>query len=291
MPFAPIILRVVLGGLCLAADASPLKSGSAAPVSGSCRVEAGPKRAVVRVIDAETLLLDDGKQMRLVGALAPDAVEQGSSADTWLPDVAARERLAALVAGKTIELAYPAGRRFDRYGRHLAQVYVGDGANRRWVQRELVENGLARAAAGPGQHACIADLIALERVARLAVLGLWSNSAYKVREAWKTRTLLAQIGTFQLVEGRVRDVARTGQRSAERIYLNFGRNWRWDFTAGVSLAGRDDADAVTTRLQALKGKRVIVRGWIERRNGPYIDVTELAQIESVEATPDAAPSR
>jgi len=36
----------------------------------TCTLEAGPTRSVVRVIDAETVLLDDDQEVRLIGALA-----------------------------------------------------------------------------------------------------------------------------------------------------------------------------------------------------------------------------
>ena len=37
----------------------------------TCTLQAGPTRSVVRVIDSETVLLDDQQEVRLIGALAP----------------------------------------------------------------------------------------------------------------------------------------------------------------------------------------------------------------------------
>ena len=41
------------------------------PASLGCGLEAGPERSVAAVLDGETVRLDDGKVVRLIGALAP----------------------------------------------------------------------------------------------------------------------------------------------------------------------------------------------------------------------------
>jgi hypothetical protein len=60
---------------------------------------------------------------------------------------------------------------------------------------------------------------------------------------------------------------------AGRIYLNFAKDWRSDFTVGVE---RKDVSAFTAAgidLKGFAGKRVRVRGWVEWRNGPMIAAT------------------
>src|SRR5205085_5368627 len=46
-------------------------------------LEIGPARTVARVIDGETVTLDDGSQLRLIGALAPRAVDAGGDPGMW----------------------------------------------------------------------------------------------------------------------------------------------------------------------------------------------------------------
>ena len=80
---------------------------------------------------------------------------------------------------------------------------------------------------------------------------------------------------FELVEGPVISVSR----SKSGVYLSFGADWKTDFTARIAkdvLAAHPDFDQI---LSQLKDKPVTVRGWIERRNGPMIDVRDPAQIE------------
>ena len=68
------------------------------------------------------------------------------------------------------------------------------------------------------------------------------------------------------------------------VYLNFGRHWKEDFTVTI------DAEALRLFAAAgidplgLEGALVRVRGWIDDRDGPRIEVTHPEQIE-VLATP------
>ena len=67
-----------------------------------------------------------------------------------------------------------------------------------------------------------------------------------------------------------------------RIYLDFGSDWRSDFTVVVPprLAGKTPEDIA--KILSLRGARVRVRGWIERRYGPAIEVRDLAEIERLD---------
>ena len=68
-------------------------------------------------------------------------------------------------------------------------------------------------------------------------------------------------------------------KSGGRVYLNFGRHYKEDFTAVI--------DARALKLFAAEGldplqlgnALVRVRGWIDLRDGPRIEVTHPEQIE------------
>jgi hypothetical protein len=87
--------------------------------------------------------------------------------------------------------------------------------------------------------------------------------------------LLRYRSTYQLVEGKVRDAAEV----RGRIYLNFGENWREDFTITVQPTNKRVFDEAGMKLTDLKGRRVRVRGWIERRGGPLIEIYHPSQLE------------
>jgi endonuclease YncB( thermonuclease family) len=244
---------------------------NAAAAAEPCAPEDGGLHTVSRVIDAETIALEDGSEVRLIGALPPNRFD-GPAAGAL--EASTREALERLVQGRRIELRY-GGRQRDRYGRRLAQVFVLDGDKNIWVQGQLIEAGHARAYALPGNDTCLKDMIEKERQARQNSRGIWINSYQFVRNSDQVRELLTLRGRFVLVEGRVHAVAERGGR----VYLNFGRDWRQDFTASAPpwLLRRNAEAAKLLRL--LEGRAVRVRGWLERRNGPFIEIASVGDVE------------
>ena len=264
-----------------------ISSGARAqdPASLNCGLEAGPDRAVAAVLDGETVKLDDGKDVRLVGALAPRAGDVGAVRGGWPPEEATRTALAEMLVGRTVALAF-AGRREDRFGRVLAHLFLQDGADKAWVQGRLVELGLARASATPGNEACIGHLIERENAARRAGRGLWANGAYAVRPADRPTELGRFQGRWELVRGTVDAVSGTQALvfvdlvSNERSAFNDADQprprrtritWRRSIERSLALAGS---------ARTLAGRDVLVRGWVELRSGaPEIEVLTLGQIE------------
>ena len=245
-------------------------------ISPACTLPQGPARAVVSVIDGDTLLLDDQSKLRLVGALAPAPPTAETSTADWPPAAAAKSALERYVNGQSLLLEF-GGRKADRYGTQLAQAFVVSESGSTWLQGLMVEEGLARAYSFPDNHGCAAELVELEAAARALGRGIWTNAAYAVRDARKPRELLRYLGSYQLVEGIVADVAD----SKGRVFVNFGDDWHTDFTASLEPRDRQQFEKAGIDLPELKGKRARVRGWIENANGPSIRVTHPEQIEIV----------
>jgi hypothetical protein len=142
-----------------------------------------------------------------------------------------------------------------------------------WLQGEMLSLGLARVYSFRDNRALVADMLALERAAREARLGIWGDPFYRVRDARFPERIPRD--SFELVEGRVQAVAVVRGRT----YINFGEDWRTDFTATFGaregrVFKREDYD-----VAALEGRRIRVRGWIMSRNGPMIELTHPDQIE------------
>jgi micrococcal nuclease len=277
--------------LAVAAGLLLAPAGAAAEPPIACAgLEPGPARTVTRVLDGETVVLDDGRLLRLIGALAPRAIDADADPGAWPLEAAAAGALRILVLGKSIELGF-AGERSDRYGRVLAQAVLIEPAagekGQRWVQAAMLTQGLARSYALAGSRACSAELVAAERGAREARRGLWAEAAYQVRRADKPAELIRNRASFQLVEGTIAGVAQV----RDTIYLNFDRNWRQGFS--VSLR-RDDSGllgAHASSPKGLEGRTVRVRGWIEQRDAaPVIDLSSGGQIEVVGGA-DGQPDR
>lgn len=172
------LLAAVLGWVLAAGPAF-----SQEPPDGSRTCDGlniGPARAVARVIDGETLGLDDGTELRLSGALAPRSIDAGLEPGIWAAEARTRDELARLLLGKSVELRF-SRETSDRYGRLLAQAFLIDGDKRSWVQGHLVSLGLARAYSVANDRACAGELIRAERAAREGRTGVWSEAAYQVR--------------------------------------------------------------------------------------------------------------
>lgn len=278
------ILRAGISCAVLSQSAAPLRSDeTTTPV---CTLEAGATHAVVRVIDAETVLLDDGSQVRLIGALALRAPGRDEGDAPWPPEAQAKRALEELVAGHSVELAF-AGRRTDRYGRQLAHLFLHRNGERIWVQGQMLALGHARAYGLAQSVACLPELLEHEKLARVAQRGIWASAAYAIRSAARSGALLQWRSSFQIVEGTVTRVTEIRGKT----YLNFGADWRTDFSVGIAGRGRNRL-AGHLQLAALEGQRVRVRGWIERRNGPYIELADTGLIEIVsEAEPALASGR
>ena len=265
----------ILSALFASAAAKDAKDGAA----GTCTLNPGPVRTVVRIVDADTVLLDDDEQVRLIGALAPRSPDLRAGSQHWPPEDEAVGALRDLVLGKTVELAF-ANRRVDRYGRLLANLFLERNGERTWVQGSLLSSGNARAYALPGGTACLRELLAHERIAREAHLGLWANAVYGVRSAQDPPALLRLRNSYQIVAGRIAHVVQIKSRT----YINFGEDWHTDFTAGMRAGVWRSRPEQARALAALEGKAVEVRGWIEYRNGPYIEITDLDQITPIDGT-------
>ena len=261
MPFAA---RIAAGGLVFLFT---FVSGGSA-----CTLKRGETVAVAQIVDGGELRLADGRAVKLQGIEMPHPA--GPTTPAWPLAEEARAFLSALAAreGLSLKTGKP---KTDRYGRALTFLILADGDS---IQRRLVEAGLARVRSTRDARSCIRDLLAVESAARAARRGIWAEPFYAVRHAQDVAALEDLEGSFQIVEGRVRDVSTV----SGRVYLNFGDDWRKDFTVTV---GRSDVklfkpggDGVGD-LAALKGRDVRVRGFVERFNGPKMTVTFPEEIE------------
>ncbi|MGB3865879.1 MAG: thermonuclease family protein, partial [Xanthobacteraceae bacterium] len=159
----------------------------------------------------------------------------------------------------------------DRYGRQHAFVAAPGEAS---VQVALLDTGLAFAAGTGTDPGCAAELARAEAAARKYQRGVWSTPDV-IKNAESPGDILAKLGRFAVVEGKVASARQAGAT----FYLNFGPRWTRDFAVIIrkpmlELLTRDNLD-----LKRLAGRRVRIRGWIERRGGPRIELRDKGQIE------------
>jgi micrococcal nuclease len=242
-------------------------------------LELAERGQVVEVIDGDTVRLDDGREVRLVGLQAPKLPLGRSGFEAWPLADEAKRALAELTLGREVGLGY-GGRRVDRHGRALAHLYRLDGAGEAesWVQGAMLEAGLARVYSFADNRALVADMLERERRARAKRRGIWADPFYAVRAA---DGLDGDVGSFQVVEGVVLDAAEI----RGRVYLNFGEDWKSDFTVTLAPAVRRLFASEGIDPLDYGGKTVRVRGWVKSFNGPMIEASHPEQIEVVAPKP------
>ena len=229
---------------------------------------------VTEVTDGDTVVLDTGLVVRMIGTQAPKLPLGREGYPTWPLAPEAKAALSRLVLGKPVRLGY-GGERVDRYERALAHVFVQTESGEAWAQQVMVAQGLARVYSFPDNRACLDMLFAAEGRARLGRLGIWRDPYYSVRAAGEPGDILAQTGHYELVEGRV----LLAEKSGGRVYLNFGRFWKQDFTAVIEAAALRLFAGEQFDPLVLEGALVRIRGWVDGRDGPRIEITHPEQIE------------
>ena len=225
-----------------------------------CKLVATGTATVAEVRDGRTLLLTDGRELRLAAIEADDS---------------GRDTLRSLVDGRAIRLENP-GADQDRYGRVAAFIYATDTGSS--IQEAMVFRGQARVSARIGNKACADMLLSAERAARAAGRGLWGDPNFAPLRSDNITRIEAARGRFALIEGKVLSVRESGAT----IYLNFGRRWTQDFTVTIPKRHRQKFSAAGIDPKSLERRSVRVRGWIEQRSGPVIEAEAPEQIELVE---------
>ena len=244
----------------------------------ACRFEVAGTGKVRAITDGRSFILEDGREIRLAAIevpLAPAAGESGPRAEAGL---AARAALESMLASQSVVELRQDAAGADRYGRTLAMVYVMRDGARQSVAHEMLARGFARVSAHVGDRPCAEELLAQERGARRAKLGLWSEPYYVIVAAESGAQLAAERGRFTVAEGNVLSV----RESAGTIYMNFGRRWSQALTVTISKRDERVFAAAGVEPKRLENRRVRVRGWVEERNGPRIEVTRPEQIEIAE---------
>ncbi len=229
------------------------------------------KGTVKSVTDGDTLVLQNGMEIRLVGIQAPKLPLGRKNFPTWPLAPEAKALLAKLSAGKMLTLQY-GGRKIDRHGRLLAHLYLKDG---KWIQGMLLKAGMARVYSFSDNRSLVAEMLKLEAGARRAKRGIWAHPYYRIVDQ---RQAARHLRTFQLVEGKVlKAVIVRG-----RAYLNFGNNWRKDFTVTISPRTMRRFWRNGPNIKVYQGKTIRVRGWLKKFNGPMIEASHPEQIEILE---------
>lgn len=222
---------------------------------------------VSKVLAADRFQLDSGEIVRLMMVKAPHMPQGSETGKPW----PMAEQIEAFMRSRFTGEAFTfhcLERARDRHGELVAMAKMADGG---WLQSEMIKRGWAWVySTGNFTYGALA-LYGLEDEARRQGHGLWTFTSYRLKDAAKLNN---NVGRFEIVEGKVMGVATVKNVT----YINFGDDWRKDFTLKMDWRARKLFEKAGISVESLAGKRVQVRGWISWYAGPMIELTHPAQI-------------
>lgn len=227
---------------------------------------------VLKVIDPQTILLHDGRTIRLSSLYFPDY-------DFHLPgdfSLLAKKILEDMLLGQAVNI-YQTPRdnwgRTNRMGHQIAHLQRQ--SDKSWVQGVLLSLGLAQVQTGQRTPEMAEAMYAIEDQARSEKIGVWEDEKFQVKT---TSSISDHLDSFQIVEGIVTSTAL----KSNRVFLNFGKDWRKDFTVSVSPEDKKFFVKQGYDPLAWNKKYLRVRGWVRDYNGPFIEINHPQAVEVLE---------
>lgn len=208
-----------------------------------------PVYAGVRTVhDGDTVIMEDGTKVRLLGINTPEIDSATSSAESG--GEAAKLWLKARIEGRKARLEGDAETN-DHYGRRLAHLFAEDGEH---LNLSLVQQGLAVVSIFPPNLKYADGLSQAQQQAKQARRGVWGNPAYTAKP--------------------IASLPQTSSRGWRRWQ---GRAESWDYSNNYLRLhfGAVEANIPKENLGLFPpvrewgGKFLEIRGWASRRKGRY----------------------
>ena len=224
---------------------------------------------VVYVYDGDTLKLQDGRRVRLIGINTPEIGRNDATPKPFATD--ARDTLQALLdaGNRKLLLQYGAERR-DHYGRLLAHAFLENGEN---IAVHLLQQGLATTLVVPPNTWAQDCYQEHEDRARSADRGLWGLADYRTQDALK---LPPGTRGFRIVRGRVSEI----RQSRHNIWVDI------DGRLVVRIPRKDLVNFDPDYLEHLVGHSVETRGWVKQdRDGLRLTARHPAALDIITLSP------
>jgi endonuclease YncB( thermonuclease family) len=208
------------------------------------------------VYDGDTLQLEDGRKVRLIGIDTPEVFSKKRHIPSEIKASGQRARKALQQQLNQVKMRIGLDygqQRFDRYGRTLAHVFTAEGIN---VQAQLIKQGHAIAFTTPPNDRLSHCYQQQEVLARQAKRGIWQLAQYQLLEI--SQLDKARPG-FQRLQGKVSQLKKT----SKHITLIIGG------LLNVRIYKKDWPNFSLPHLNTLQGKRVRVRGWLHKKKQRY----------------------
>ncbi len=227
---------------------------------------------VISIIDPQTVQLHDGRIIRLSGIDFPD-LQIHEAGDFSVTSVKVLKDMLLNQGVNIYQTKKSDWGRTNRMGHDIAHLErIKDQI---WVQGTMVSLGLARVRTTKRTPEMAKQLYDLEIAARKNKLGLWEVEDYSILTPGGAKN---RADSYQIIEGRIESAAL----KSNRIYLNFGKDWRSDLTVSIPPADKRAFSKVGLDPLGWGGKTLRVRGWLEEYNGPYIEINHPQAVEILE---------
>jgi len=208
------------------------------------------KHRVKHVYDGDTITLQNGDRVRLLGINTPEIEsrhrqggEGGQRAKQWLQD--------RLQQG-SVFLEYDQQKK-DKYGRLLAHLFLENGEH---LNKQLVQSGLATLSIIPPNLRYSAELEAAESMASQQGLGIWNMASYQPVSIDILSQSTKNIGwrRFLATPKKIKST-----RKYSRLILN----------EYVDIRIPKEHLGLFSDLENYLGKEIEVRGWASRTKDHY----------------------
>lgn len=231
-------------------------------------VDAAP---LLEVVSPVHLILQDGSEVHIPDIL-PDGLDR-HPIDHDTPWAQAARAAIRQWAGTSPLQITPLSPERDRYGRMRADVSIPSSSRKTsHLATDLVQRGFARVFPEPETPTKrIEKLLVAEREARNLRAGAWRDGTFRIINE---KHPLPESDRFEIVTGLVMGVSRVGSR----VHLEFGTDWRTDFTLGLNPPILRSLTREGINPLALAAQSVEARGWVRWWNGPFMEVDRRDQL-------------
>ncbi len=265
------ILTIITALVSLFFSTAPQAAEPTMPSGDFSEMKRTGTSRVTEIVNPLTIKLEDGRIIHLAGLDFPDLnyYEPGDLA------VTASQILEDFLKNKKVIIYQtPSSQkgRMNRMGHNIAHLVRLD--NNVWTQGLLLSLGVARTRTTQYNPEMAEQMLALEEKSRKEKSGLWGMNKFQVLTPEQAEK---HIGSYQIVEGTI----QSASMKKNRLYLNFGNNWKDDFTASVSALNLRKFIKQKIEPRKWNGKRIRVRGWIESYNGPYMEIDHPQRFEAL----------
>jgi len=201
------------------------------------------------IYDGDTVQLADGRKIRLAGINTPEIARRNSPEQEG--GDAAKQWLTQTLSENKVRLEFSEQKR-DRYKRYLAHIFTEDGMH---INLELVKRGYASVNIFPPNIAYVDALLKASETAEHEKIGIWQYPIYKTKSTSEINQNNKQ--GWQRIKGKIIGIKHT----KKNVYLKMSDNFK--------LKIKKEFLPYFSPIDALKGKKIEVRGWVNKNKQQY----------------------